>query len=200
MRKIGVFSGSFNPIHIGHLALANWMCEYVDLDEIWFLVTPQNPLKDKGNLIDYDVRFAMVKDAVAGYPKFRVSDFECSLPLPSYTINTLRALRETCPDFVFHLIVGADSWDNITLWKDAQALMDEFPILIYPRKNYESTVPSSGFQIRKMEAPLMEISSSFIRSGIKEGKDIRFFLPESVRENINLLKRFFCDEIKNQQK
>ena len=113
MKKIGIFSGSFNPIHIGHLALANWLCEYVDLDEIWFLVTPQSPLKEKIELIDYDLRFSMVKKAIVGYPKFMVSDFECSLPLPSYTIDTLRALRKTYPDYLFHLIIGADSWVNI---------------------------------------------------------------------------------------
>ena len=191
MKKIGVFSGSFNPIHIGHLALANWLCEYVDLDEIWFLVTPQSPLKDKVELIDYDLRYNMVKKAIDGYPKFKVSDFERSLPLPSYTIDTLRTLRQTCPDCLFHLIIGADSWATINQWKDAQALINEFPILIYPRKNYEPAVPPSGLQICIVEAPVLEISSSFIRAAIKEGKDIRFFLPESVRGKISLLKRFF---------
>ena len=200
MKNIGIFSGSFNPIHIGHLALANWMCEYVDLAEIWFLVTPQNPLKDKEELIDYDLRFNMVKEAIDGYPKFMVSDFECSLPLPSYTIDTLRALQKAFPDCLFHLIIGSDSWANINLWKDAKTLMNEFPILIYPRKNYEPTLPVHWPQIRKVEAPLLEISSSFIRSAIKEGKDIRFFLPDTVRGKINLLKRFFCDDLKNQQK
>ena len=188
MRKIGIFSGSFNPIHIGHLVLANWLCEYVDLDEIWFLVTPQSPMKDKAELIDYDLRFNMVKKAITGYPKFKASDFECSLPLPSYTIDTLQALKKTCSDCLFHLIVGADNWKNISLWKDAHVLMNEFPIVIYPRKNYEPTIPSFLPHIRQVDAPLVEISSSFIRSAIKEGKDVRFFLPESVRENINLLK------------
>ena len=188
MKKIGVFSGSFNPIHIGHLALANWLCEYVDLEEIWFLVTPQSPMKDKGELIDYDLRFTMAKKSIAGYPKFKASDFECSLPLPSYTINTLRALRKTHSGYLFHLIIGADSWENITLWKDGHVLMREFPIIIYPRKNHEPVVPSFLPHIRIVDAPLIDISSSFIRSAIKERKDVRFFLPESVRENINLLK------------
>ena len=187
MKNIGIFSGSFNPIHIGHLALANWLCEYSDLDEIQFLVTPLSPLKEKGELIDYDLRFDMVKEAIADYPKFKVSDFECSLPLPSYTIDTLRALQKTYPDCRFHLIIGADSWANINLWKDVQALINEFSILIYPRKDYERPIPSHLPHIRKVEAPLLEISSSFIRSAIKERKDVRFFLPEVVRKNIDRL-------------
>ena len=188
MKQIGIFSGSFNPIHIGHLALANWLCEYVDLEEIWFLVTPQSPLKDKVELIDYDLRFAMVKKAITGYSKFKASDFECSLPLPSYTIDTFRALQKTYPDRLFHLIIGADSWENISLWKEANALMNEFPIIIYPRSNYDPTVPSFLPHIRIVDAPLIDISASFVRSAVKEGKDVRFFLPESVREYINLLR------------
>ena len=188
MRKIGIFSGSFNPIHIGHLALANWLCEYVDLEEIWFLVTPQSPLKDKVELIDYDLRFTMVKESIAGYPKFKASDFECTLPLPSYTIDTLRALRKTFPDGLFHLIIGADSWATFNQWKEAQALMTEFPILIYPRNKYEPTVPSFSPHIRIVDAPLVDISASFIRSAVKEGRDVRFFLPEAVREYVNLMK------------
>jgi nicotinate-nucleotide adenylyltransferase len=171
------------------LVLANWLCEYVDLAEIWFLVTPQSPLKEKVELIDYDLRFDMVKAAIAGYPKFRVSDFERSLPLPSYTIDTLRALQKTYPDCLFYLIIGADSWANIDLWKESQALMNEFPILIYPRKNYEPAVPSHLPHIQVVEAPVVEISSSFIRSAINEGKDIRFFLPHGVASIDNFAKK-----------
>ena len=206
MKSIGIFSGSFNPVHIGHLALANWLCEYVDLAEIWFLVTPQNPLKNKTELMDYDLRFNMVKEAIAGYPKFKASDIECSLPLPSYTIDTLRMLQKVYPECLFHLIIGADSWARINQWKDAEALMNEFPILIYPRKNFDQTdtfqLPHSNNEdisivnyplsivncklphIRKVDAPLIDISSSFIRAAIREGKDIRFFLPEAVRDYV----------------
>ncbi|MDR0795331.1 MAG: nicotinate-nucleotide adenylyltransferase [Tannerella sp.] len=190
MKNTGIFSGSFNPVHIGHLALANWLCEYVDLDEIWFLVTPQNPLKDRDELMDYDLRFNMVKASIAGYPKFKVSDIECSLPLPSYTIDTLRALQTIYPDRLFHLIIGADSWANINQWKDAQALINDFHILIYPRKNYEQSDLPLLPQIRKVDAPLVDISSSFIRNAIGEGKDIRFFLPEPIRNAV----RFFQDK------
>ena len=183
MKSIGIFSGSFNPIHIGHLALANWLCEYVDLAEIWFLVTPQNPLKDKTALMDYDLRFNLVQEVIAGYPKFKASDIECSLPLPSYTIDTLRTLQKMYPECLFHLIIGADNWANINQWKDADALINEFPILIYPRTNYDhkELLPP---HIRKVDAPLIDISSSFIRAAIREGKDIRFFLPEAVRDYV----------------
>ena len=183
MKHIGIFSGSFNPVHIGHLALANWLCEYADLTEIWFLVTPQNPKKDKAGLMDYDLRYNMVKEAIAGYSKFKVSDIECSLPLPSYSIDTLRTLKKTYPEYLFHFIIGSDNWKNISQWKDAQALINEFPILIYPRKNYENNDPHLS-HIHIVEAPVLDISSSFIRSAIKEGKDVRFFLPEAVRNAI----------------
>jgi nicotinate-nucleotide adenylyltransferase len=185
MKNIGIFSGSFNPVHIGHLALANWLCEYVDLAEIWFLVTPQSPMKDKEGLMDYDLRFNMVKEAIAGYPKFKASDIECSLPLPSYTINTLRHLQKMYSDCLFHLIIGADSWENINQWKDADVLLQEFPILIYPRKNHELNEPLPP-HIRTVDAPVFDISASFIRTAINEGKDIRFFLPEAVRAKLTM--------------
>ncbi|MDR2470459.1 MAG: nicotinate-nucleotide adenylyltransferase [Tannerella sp.] len=188
MKTVGIFSGSFNPVHIGHLALANWLCEYDDMDEIWFLVTPRNPLKQSDGLIDFRQRFDWVKQAVSGYPRFRVSDIEATMPAPSYTVRTLRKLQSTCPDCLFHLILGADNWMMIDQWKDSRTLLDEFPVRIYPRKGYEPVIPDDLPQVRKVDAPLMEISSSFIREAIKNGKDIRFFLPEALRNEINRLK------------
>ena len=184
---IGIFSGSFNPIHIGHLALANWICEFCRFDELWFLVSPQNPLKKNSDLINEEKRLELVKASIAGYPKFKASDFEFSLPRPSYTIDTLHALNQQYPDHKFHLIMGADSWDGISRWKDYEAIVSEFPILIYPRKGYEINISEKYVNIKKVEAPLMEISSTFIRLALKEGKDIRFFLPEPIRERLDAI-------------
>jgi nicotinate-nucleotide adenylyltransferase len=185
--SIGIFAGSFNPIHIGHLALANWICEFCTLDELWFLVSPQNPFKKESELIDEKQRLQMVTSAIAGYDKFKVSDFEFSLPRPSYTIDTLHALRENFPEREFYLIMGADSWNGISRWKDSEILLADFPVIIYPRKGFEIVIPDKYPNVKKVEAPLMEVSSTFIRQSVKNGKDIRFFLPESLRDKQNLL-------------
>lgn len=179
--RTGIFSGSFNPIHIGHLALANWLCEFEGLDELWFLITPHNPLKSRRELIDDRLRLEMARAAIASYPKFRASDFEFSLPQPSYTIDTLRALEKQYPDRDFYFIMGADNWETIEQWKEYRTLIASYPLLIYPRKGFEINIPPSHPHIRKTDAPLMEISSTFIREAYRNGKDIRFFLPEPVR-------------------
>jgi nicotinate-nucleotide adenylyltransferase len=179
----GIFSGSFNPVHIGHLALANWLCEFAGLDEVWFVITPHNPLKDRSNLMDDRLRYELVEASIAGYPKFKASDFEFSLPQPTYTIDTLRALEKTYPDRQFHFIMGADNWAFIKRWKESDQLISNYPILVYPRKGYEIQIPSDIPSIRKVDAPLMEISSTFIRESLKAGKDVRFFLPEAIRNH-----------------
>ena len=181
--KTGIFSGSYNPVHIGHLALANWLCEFAGLDELWFLITPHNPLKDREELMDDQLRYELVEAAIAGYPKFRASDFEFSLPQPTYTIDTLRALDRTYPDRQFHFIMGADNWAFIKRWKESDVLISSYPILIYPRKGYEIILPANFPDIRAVEAPLMEVSSTFIRQSLKDGKDVRFFLPEAIRNH-----------------
>lgn len=179
--RTGIFSGSFNPIHIGHLALANWLCEFAELDELWFVVTPLNPLKSRGELMDDVTRLRLVEAAVAGYPKFRASDIEFSLPRPSYSIDTLRALEGKYPDRQFCFIMGADNWASVHHWKEGEELIRRYPIIVYPRKGYDIHIPSDLPSVSKADAPLMEVSSTFIRESIKAGKDVRFFLPEAIR-------------------
>ncbi|MCD8194118.1 MAG: nicotinate-nucleotide adenylyltransferase [Tannerellaceae bacterium] len=188
MKKTGIFSGSFNPIHIGHLALANWICEYEELDEIWFLVTPQSPLKSKNELLDDKLRLKLVKTAIGDYPKFKASDFEFSLPQPTYTVTTLAELTKTYPENKFYFIMGADNWNLIERWKDYKKILSSYPILIYPRLGYTINIPATYPDIRKVNAPIIEISSTFIREACQEGKDVRFFLPESIHSYLP----FFC--------
>lgn len=180
-RKTGIYSGSFNPVHIGHLALANWLCEFTELDELWFLITPHNPLKTKDELMDDQLRLELVKKAIAGYPKFQASDFEFSLPQPTYTVNTLRALEKSYPDREFYFIMGADNWKYITRWVEYETILSNYPIFIYPRKGFDVEIPERYPHIKLVEAPLIEISSSFIRQAYEAGKDVRFFLPEAIR-------------------
>lgn len=184
--KTGIFSGSFNPLHIGHLALANWLCEYGGLDQVWFLITPHNPLKERTGLMDDTLRLEMARKAIGAYPKFKVSDFEFSLPRPSYTIDTLKALEKAYPQHLFHFIMGADNWNQIDKWKNYTLLLKEYPILIYPRKGFEINIPACYPHIKKVDAPLIEISSTFIREAYKEGKDVRFFLPEEIRSYFSI--------------
>ena len=145
------------------------------------MITPHNPFKDKADLFEDELRLAWVQSAIAGFPKFKASDFEFNLPQPTYTIHTLRQLQQTFPDRSFYLIMGADNWLQIDRWKESQSLLKEFPILVYPRKGYTITIPAEYKQVQLVDSPLFEISSTFIREAIKAGKDIRFFLPECLR-------------------
>lgn len=180
--NIGIFSGSFNPIHIGHLALANYLCEYEGLDEVWFMVSPHNPLKEEAELMDDNLRLELVKLAVEDYPKFRASDFEFHLPRPSYTVHTLDKLKETYPEHTFFLIIGSDNWALFPRWYQSERILAENPILIYPRPGFPVDVISLPNNVKLANSPVFEISSTFIRQALEEGRDIRYFLHPAVYE------------------
>lgn len=190
--KTGIFSGSFNPIHIGHLALANYLCEYGVLDEVWFLVTPHNPLKDESGLWDDDFRLELTRLAVGDYPKFKVSDFEFQLPRPSYTIHTLTALKKAYPDHEFTLIIGSDNWKIFPQWFQPEAIINQFSLLIYPRHGYPIDTASLPEHVQLVDAPIFDISSTEIREALAEGKDVRYFLHPDVYQRI-------CDKMTNNE-
>lgn len=180
--NIGIFSGSFNPVHIGHLALANYLCEYEGLDQVWFMVSPRNPLKEADELMDDSLRLKLVQLAVEGYPKFRASDFEFRLPRPSYTVHTLDELRRAYPQHVFHLIIGSDNWLLFPRWRESERILATTPLIVYPRPGYPVDPQTLSPTVRMTSAPVFEISSTFIRQAIAEGRDIRYFLHPRVYE------------------
>ena len=180
--NIGIFSGSFNPVHIGHLALANYLCEYEGLDQVWFMVSPRNPLKEADELMDDSLRLKLVQLAVEGYPKFWASDFEFRLPRPSYTVHTLDELRRAYPQHVFHLIIGSDNWLLFPRWRESERILATTPLIVYPRPGYPVDPQTLPPTVRMTSAPVFEISSTFIRQAIAEGRDIRYFLHPLVYE------------------
>lgn len=180
MKKIGLYSGSFNPIHHGHVMLANYLVEFSDLDELWFVVTPQNPLKQKDELLDDDERLKMVQLAVGDDPRFRVSDIEMHLPRPSYTINTLTALSKQHPDCQFVFICGMDSLQNLHRWREYQKILDNYKLLVFPREGYDGGELVHHQSVTVLKTPILEISSTFIRQCVKEGRDVRHFMPEKA--------------------
>ncbi len=182
--KIGIYSGSFNPIHIGHLALANYLCEYEGLDQVWFLVSPHNPLKEQSDLMEDSLRLRLVQLAVAGYDKFVASDFEFHLPRPSYTIHTLDALKQHYPQHTFTLIIGSDNWYHFHRWYQWERILAENPLMIYPRPDYPVDASALPSGVRLAPTPLLEVSSTFIRQALAEGRDVRYFLHPAVYQAI----------------
>lgn len=182
--KTGIFSGSFNPIHIGHLALANYLCEYEGLDEVWFMVSPHNPLKEQADLLPDELRLELVQLAIEGYPKFRTSDFEFHLPRPSYTILTLDKLKQAHPEREFCLIIGSDNWALFDQWREPERIVSENRVLIYPRPGFPVDEKQLPHHVHLAASPLLEISSTFIRQALAEGKDIRYFLHPAVYHNL----------------
>ena len=180
--KIGLYFGSFNPIHIGHLIIANQLVENSDLDQIWFVVTPHNPFKKKSTLLDNHHRLEMVYLATKDYETLKESDIEFNLPQPNYTVNTLAYLTEKYPEKEFSLIMGEDNLKSFHKWKNYQVILDHHNIYVYPRisEGKVETQFDNHPKIHHVEAPIMEISSTLIRNSIKAGKNIKPLLPEHV--------------------
>ena len=193
--KIGLYFGTFNPIHVGHLIIANYMAEYTDLDKIWLVVSPQNPLKDKNALLADHHRMALVRIAIDDNPNLVASDMEFKLPKPSYTVNTLAHLKEKYPDYEFSLIMGEDNLRTFHKWKNHEWIIQHHKLYVYPRVLTESETkelnehhPDNRFanhrQVIMCDAPVMKVSSSFIRKAIKEKKDVRYLLTDDVQKYI----------------
>jgi nicotinate-nucleotide adenylyltransferase len=189
--KIGLYFGSFNPVHQGHMILANYILAHADLDELWFIVSPHNPLKDKKSLLHEHDRLKMVEIAIGSVNFFKVSDIEFNLPQPSYTIDTLIRLSERHPSHEFAIICGTDALESFHKWKNFEQILDHYTLLVYPRKDASGGSLVHHPHVQLVQAPQIELSSSFIRNAIKNGLDIRFMLPTGVFEYI-LQKKFYC--------
>ena len=185
--KIGLYFGTFNPIHIGHLIIANHMAEYSDLDQIWMVVTPHNPLKKKNTLLDDSHRLQMVHLATEDFPKIKPSDIEFKLAQPNYTINTLTHLQEKYPKYEFSLIMGEDNLKSLHKWKNYEVILAHHEIYVYPRisSEEENLEFKNHPKIHIIHAPIVEISSTFIRENIKIGKNVKPLLPNKVWEYID---------------
>ncbi|MFL9845435.1 nicotinate (nicotinamide) nucleotide adenylyltransferase [Flavobacterium rhizosphaerae] len=182
--KIGLYFGTFNPIHIGHLIIANHMAEYTDMDQVWLVVTPHNPLKKKSSLLDDYHRLQMVHLATEDYEHLRPTDIEFRLPQPNYTVHTLAHLQEKFPDYEFSLIMGEDNLNSLHKWKNYEVILQNHDLYVYPRIK-SGTLPTefdSHPRIHVTDAPVIEISSTFIRKSIKNGKNVRPLLPQKVWE------------------
>ena len=182
---IGLFFGSFNPVHIGHLALANYMQSFTQMDEVWFVVSPHNPLKNKAGLLPQQERLNLVNMALDFNPKIKASNIEFNLPQPSYTINTLAHLKEKFPQHQFSLIMGQDNLQTFDKWKNFEEILKKHHIYIYPRIGCEPSKFDSHKQVHFTEAPIINISSTFIRNSIKQKINVQYFMHPAVWEYID---------------
>jgi len=183
---VGLYFGSYNPIHIGHMAIANYMVEFTGIDQLWFVVSPQNPHKAQENLLDDYQRLEMVNRAIEGDSRFRTSNIEFGLPKPNYTIDTLTYLHEKFPNHQFSIIMGSDNLESFHKWKNYTIILENYGIIVYPRPGFDESkiIQHPNITIAR-NTPLMEISSSFIRESIKERKDVRHFMPQKAWEYLD---------------
>ena len=182
--KIGLYFGSFNPIHHGHLIIANHVRQSSGLDQVWFVVSPQNPLKPSAGLLNEYHRLFLVNAAIDDEPGLKASDIEFKLPRPSFTIDTLTYLSEKYPVHEFALIMGSDSYQNLPKWKNYRQILDNYPVYVYRRPGHESIPDYPGLSIQVVDAPLLQISATLIRDSVRMGKSIRYLVPDKVRDEI----------------
>jgi nicotinate-nucleotide adenylyltransferase len=185
--QIGLFFGSFNPVHVGHMVLANYMLSFTDLQQVWLVVSPHNPLKNKSQLLNQNDRLHLVKLAIDDHPAIRSSNIEFSLPQPSYTIHTLVHLKEKHPEHQFSLIMGQDNLHSFNKWKNYEEILRQFRIYVYPRPNVAASEFDQHPAVHLTDAPMMDISSTFIRTALKNKKDVRYFMPEKVWKEVDEL-------------
>ena len=190
--QVGLFFGSFNPIHVGHLVLANYMLSYTPLQEVWLVVSPHNPLKNKAGLLTQNDRLHLVNLALDQHQKIKSSNIEFKLSQPSYTINTLEHLKEKYPKHTFSLIMGQDNLQSFAKWKNHEEILKNYQIYVYPRPNCIESPFDTHKNVQITDAPMMDISSTFIRNAIKEKIDVSFFMHPSVWnyiDEMNLYKK-----------
>ena len=183
--KIGLYFGSFNPIHHGHLIIANYVLQNSNLNQIWFIISPQNPLKPSGSLLNEYDRLYLVQCAIEGEINLRAKDTEFKLPKPSFTVNTLANLHELYPSCQFSIVMGSDSYSNLYRWKNYEFILKNYPIYVYKRPGHDLNQTANVNELTIiMDAPLLQISATYIRQTIKRGKSVRYLVPEKVLEEI----------------
>lgn len=183
--KTGLFFGSFNPVHVGHMIIASHMLEYTELEEVWMVVSPQSPFKEKKSLApDYD-RLHLVKEAIGDHPHLKASNIEFNLPQPSYTVDTLTYLKEKYPSKAFSLIMGGDNLASFHKWKNYEQILEHHKIFVYKRPNHEDHLFKDHQRIIFADAPMLNISASYIRAALKEGKSIQYLVPERVYQELS---------------
>jgi nicotinate-nucleotide adenylyltransferase len=182
--KVGLYFGSFNPIHIGHLIIGSYVANYTDVDQVWFVVSPQNPLKQSSTLLNEYHRLYLTQISIENDDQLKCTDIEFKMPRPSYTIDTLTYLQEKYPKNTFSVIMGSDSFQNLHRWKNYEKILSQYSIYVYSRPGFEVKNIDHAANIKFLKAPLLDISSTGIRKAIKEGKSIRYLVTDKVREEI----------------